>query len=102
MDTQEIIERLEAEWDLTNGFLGRLREGTFEPAGLLRFEQLLGSIQLDQKEPLNPRLVALIWYVPIFMSWQRERVQECGGNAQDYELACNRILIIVEQLLGVP
>lgn len=96
------IQRLEAEWDLSSGFLGRLREGHFDPVGFQRFEQLLGSIRLDQDKPLDRRFVSLTWYIPMFMSWQRERVQALGGNVKELEVATNKIQNRLEDLLGVP
>lgn len=101
-DIQRINELLEAEWDLSEGFLGRLREGHYDPEGFRRFEQLLRSIQLDEEKPLDRRFVALTWYVPTFMSWQRERVEEVSGSIRELDAAITKIHNLLEQLLGVP
>ena len=102
MDAEETIKRLEGEWEQPEGFLGRLREGRFDPAGFERFEQLVKSINHYQDEVINRRLVSLLWYAPTFMSWQRERVAEEGGNIEELDSATTKILNLLEQILGVP
>ena len=95
MDIQQIVGLLEAEWESPGGFLSRLREGVFDQTGFLRFEQLLSSIQLDNEKPFDRRFVALTWYAPIFMSWQRERLQERGGSVDELEMAITRVRILL-------
>ena len=102
MDADESIRLLEAEWELGVGFLGRLREGTFDPVGFERFERLLRSIDRPEGELIDRRLVSLLWYVPTFMSWQDERVEEQGGSIKDLEIARTKSLNLLEEILGVP
>jgi hypothetical protein len=102
MDAAEAIKLLEGQWEQPEGFLGRLREGEFDPAGFERFEQLLKSINRHQDEVINRRLVSLLWYAPTFMSWQRERVDEQGGNIEELDMAINRTHNLLEEILGVP
>ena len=101
-DIQRINQLLEVEWDLSEGFLGRLRGGYYDHTGFLRFEQLLQSIRLDEDKPLDRRFVALTWYVPLFMSWQRERVKEVSGSTKELDAAITKIHNLLEKLLGVP
>jgi len=101
-DIQQINQRLEAEWDLSTGFLGRLREGHYDPTGFLRYEQLLRSIRLDEEKPLDRRFVALTWYVPMFMSWQRKRIQEVTGSTKELAIAITRVENLITELLGAP
>jgi 5,10-methylene-tetrahydrofolate dehydrogenase/methenyl tetrahydrofolate cyclohydrolase len=44
----------------------------------------------------------MLWYMPVFMHWQNEQVQESGIDARVYELAANRIQEQIERILGVP
>lgn len=101
MDVASLISRLENEWDYGVGFFGRLRKGDFDPSGLRR---LLGTVELivPEGESINRRIVSLLWYMPLFMAWQKDRVQEAGGDAAGLERATNEIQSLVEKVLGVP
>lgn len=75
MDTLTAIKALEAEWDPESGFVGRFRNGVFDPKGLDRLEQLLRSIDLGSAKDVNrrpeqagtedaiERIVELLWKV---------------------------------------
>jgi hypothetical protein len=102
MDAAESIRLLEGEWEQPDGFLGRLREGRFDPVGFERFEQLLRSIDRHQGGVINRRLVSLLWYVPTFMSWQRDRVEEQGGSIEELDIAITKTHNLLEEILGAP
>jgi hypothetical protein len=102
MDINLIIARLEKEWEQPDGFLGKLRLGKFDPEALERLLDTLQCVDFKSKDNINRRFVALTWYIPIFMTWQKERVQEQGGNLVDLERATNRVQGILEDILGVP
>jgi hypothetical protein len=53
-------------------------------------------------ESINRRIVSLLWYMPLFMAWQKDRVQEAGGDAAGLERAANEVQSIVERVLGIP
>jgi hypothetical protein len=101
-NTEKTIRALEAEWQIPDGFLGGLREGVFDRTGFLRLEEVLRSAEVDNQGPLDRRFVALTWYIPTFMSWQRERVQRRGGSVDELEMAITKIQNRLEELLGVP
>jgi len=102
MNINHVLCVLEQEWDFEDGFLGRLRCGEFEVAGLHRLLAVLETISLNDSEDINRRLVSLLWYMPLFMEWQKERVQEEGGDRLALENAINQVQTQVERLLGVP
>lgn len=102
MDLLLSILNLEQEWEKPDGFLGRLRIGTFDHDGLERLMQLLQSIDVNDTTTFDRRFVSLLWYIPLFMSWQRERVHEQGGSVKDLNRAINRIQEQLERILGVP
>lgn len=95
------IEALEAEWELETGFFGRLREGRFDSRGYARALDLLHQLE-PPGESLNTRLVSLVWYIPIFMHWQRDRCIAAGADIAEYDQALNRLSGCVEEYLGVP
>jgi hypothetical protein len=102
MDVASLISRLEREWDYSLGFFGRLRHGDFDPSGISRLVEICELITPDGGESINRRLVSLLWYMPIFMVWQRDRVREAGGDVTEFERATNRIQSMVEKVLGAP
>lgn len=94
---------LEAQWSKPDGFLGRARDGNFDEQQAEDFIRQLADIQLSASDPvIDRRLVALIWYIPTFLSWQEERIAEKGGQASAFGQIVNRIHGMVEDILGVP
>jgi hypothetical protein len=97
----KFLDELDTEWD-TDGFLGQLRQGTFVPARASRFLQTLKRIDIPDNAMVPKRALALIWYLPIFLSWQRERVVEKGGNVAEFDSFVTEVHNTLEQVIGVP
>ncbi|NNB89034.1 hypothetical protein HPC50_17985 [Corallococcus exiguus] len=93
-------EELEAAWSDEDGFLVQLRMGNFDSAKADALLTMLKRMDLGGSGPLERRVVSLLWYLPLFMSWQRERVEpkRLIELAKVEALATNE----VERLLGVP
>jgi hypothetical protein len=100
MELEPTIFQLEEEWEKPFGFFGCLREGDFDPDGFKRVENLLKNLNTDMLG--NRRLISLIWYIPLFMNWQKERVFEKGGDISALERSTNILQGILEDVLGVP
>jgi hypothetical protein len=98
--TKDIITELEHEYDQEEGFLGLLRGGHFDSIALDRFLRLLRSIDVPAGSSIDRRLVALLWYVPLFMQWQRRRLD--AAEQQALEEAINKVTSQLERILGVP
>jgi hypothetical protein len=103
-DTRRLISRLEAEFDLDDGFLGRLRQGQFDPTGLDRLLRLLQSIDFGEATELNRRVVALLWMIPTLMLWQLERVTERGGDLEALRHGIDNVeaILMSPSVLGAP
>jgi hypothetical protein len=103
MNYSELIALIEKEWDLDSGFLGMIREGRFDREAHNRCKQALERIRLESKseEYIPRRLVSLVWYIPLFMSWQTERVKSSIDIAE-YHRAANEFQTKVQEILGVP
>jgi hypothetical protein len=102
MNKNEIILELEKEWAVPNGLFYQLRyNGDFDVQKYERFVELLHSIKIEGEE-INRKLVSLLWYLPLFMTWQKERVIENGGNIKKLESAIDEVISILEEKLGVP
>jgi hypothetical protein len=102
MDWADIISGIELEWEPDRGFFWKLRQGVF---GRTDFDRTLGKLASvpSMAEPNLPsRLVSVIWYIPIFMRWQADRVHERGVDPKEYVTATNLMTAEVERILGVP
>ncbi|WP_188816351.1 hypothetical protein [Hymenobacter cavernae] len=95
------LDKLEAAWELETGFLGRLREGIFDPVLYGDFVTTLMSIQLDEHELLSQRFVTLLWFICPFMERQTERVAETI-DVEEYALKRENIERQLERILGLP
>ena len=102
MTLDDLLDRLDSEWE-DDGFLGRLRQGDFDPGGSERLLSLLRAIPEGGEEPtISRRLVALTWFIPQFMTWQRERVAEVGGDVAALDSGINKVQELMFGFLGVP
>jgi hypothetical protein len=102
MKIESLITQLEKEWELSSGFLGNLRTGTFDPDGLARLIEILQSVNLEDATTLERRFVSLTWYIPLFMDWQRQRLREKGTDTSGLDSGINQIQSLLESILGVP
>jgi len=102
MNDEVIVSILEQEWDFDSGFFGNLRRGTFDAQMLKRLISILEDISLQKDSHLSRRTVSLLWYMPLFMGWQRESIKESGGSLEDFDKATNLVQSFIERILGVP
>ncbi len=102
MDFQTVIKELERAWDLNDGFLGGLREGVYRHDELERLVNTLRSIELTDPENIDKRLVSLTWFIPIFLTWQKERLTSQNIDVSRIDQAINRIEEVLEKILGTP
>ena len=102
MSYENEIALLEAEWSPEDGFFWQIREGRFIVAELHRALQTISAISIADDAKLPIRLVSLLWYIPLFMQWQIERIRQNGGDLAVYEQAITMMTNEIERLLGVP
>lgn len=100
MDLSRAIQHLEDAWSEENGVLFRLRMGYFDAVSGDDLLQMLRGINVDEDEHLPRRAVSLLWYMPGFVRWQRERVEPQDRTKLDRleTLITNEL----ERILGVP
>lgn len=103
-DASVLVNRLEAEYDLDHGFLGRLRQGEFDPTGLSRLLHLLQSIDFGEAAFIDRRAVALLWMIPTLMTWQLKRVAEQKGDIERLRRAIDQVqtILAAPAVLGMP
>ncbi len=99
-ETKKLITELEREYDQDEGFLGLLRNGHFNSIARDRFVRLLQSIDIGTGGSVDRRVVALLWYVPLFMQWQERRLD--ADEREALQSAANRVTSELERILGVP
>ncbi|MCX5747315.1 MAG: hypothetical protein NT062_33020 [Proteobacteria bacterium] len=102
MTDPQVIETLEAEWSPDGGFFWELREGRFAASGFERALAKLRAITIEEEAVLPRRLVSLLWYIPLFMQWQVERMREGNGDLTAYTHAATLMENEIARLLGVP
>jgi hypothetical protein len=102
MEAERIVAELEYEWGPEDGFFWRIRQGEFAESDYKRALSRLVAIPVFSTETVPRRLVSLLWYIPLFMSWQVERVRENGGDEARFADASRKMSNEVERVLGVP
>jgi hypothetical protein len=102
MSYQNEIRAVESEWSPEIGFFWCIRQGQFTAPNFERALAKLSAISIAADAEVPRRLISLLWYIPLFMRWQIERIQENGGDVAAYMKAITVITNEVERLLGVP
>lgn len=102
MNYQEVITTIEFEWEPDKGFFWHIRQGLFSDVEFSRALKKISSISVPDDALIPKRLVSLLWYIPSFMHWQVERVEEAGGDMSAYIKAITAISNEIERVLGVP
>jgi len=100
-NADQLIARLEAAWDI-DGFLDHVRNGDFVPDEGEQFLAILRDIKISETDLVPKRLVSLLWFVPIFLMWQVDRIAENGGDGVAYERFMNDVHGVLEDRLGIP
>ncbi len=98
---REIVEKLEHEYDLAEGFLGLLRSGTFDPEGKERLLSILASLELGDG-PIEQDLVRHLWFLPVFTQYQKERFEFDGGDSDAVDSTLTEVVNILIDVVGVP
>ncbi|MBX5893038.1 hypothetical protein ISE53_10290 [Pseudomonas aeruginosa] len=101
MDAGKVIEELEVEWDI-EGFFDQVRNGVFDATRAHHVMGLLREIDVYDSQVLPRRLVSLLWYMPVFLGWQLQRVEEKGGEIASFEQFIVDVQNILEEVLGTP
>lgn len=102
MSYENAIVELESEWSPDNGFFWRIRQGQFVSSDFTRALKKISAISIVENAEVPRRLVSLLWYVPLFMHWQEDRVREAGSDPKAYARAITSMSNEIERLLGVP
>jgi len=99
---EDYIPGIEAEWEPETGFFWRTRQGDFRREDFERTLAKLVAVPSMTEQSVPAQFVSVVWYIPIFMEWQRNRVRECGVNPDEYERGTVRLTNEVQRILGLP
>jgi hypothetical protein len=102
MTIEVSISAIEEEWEPETGFFWRTRQGDFRKEDFERTLGKLAAVPSVTEQLVPARFVSVVWYIPIFMEWQRDRVRECGVDPTEFERATIKLTNEVERILGVP
>jgi hypothetical protein len=102
MPIEQAIAGIESEWEAEAGFFWKIRQGAFTRSDCDRALAKIAALPSASGQPMPLRLVSVLWYIPLFMHWQLERVRERGGKTSEYMTAMNELTAEVERILGVP
>jgi len=102
MNFENAVAELGSFWEPDDGVFWQLRQGNFIEPEMKRFVAWLGRFEVEDDAALPRRLVSLLWYAPLFMQWQIERVREAGGDVPAYSTAIMEVSNELERILGVP
>ena len=108
IDLKEITEKLQAEWDdFPNGFFSKVHDGIMDQE---RYEYVVSLLEQAKEfvfahsgDSLDKSFVKVIWYMPHFLDWQADHIEQMGGRIDVYKGQwCAVIENIVSEILGVP
>ena len=102
MDTQQTISQLQREWQRPAGFLGGLKPGHFDPEGLQRLVTILDSIAVENECLMDRKLVSLLWFIPIYLEWQKPHFLGQDEDVQKIQEAINSVMPRLYEILGIP
>lgn len=103
MNIDKLVESLGAEWDIEEGSLYLIRNGKFDSAIADHLLAVLDDVTLDDPECLPRRVVSLLWFIPVFLYWNAERVEDVSGiSHSEYESFIIKVSERLMKLLGVP
>lgn len=100
MRLDDSIADLERAWSDEQGFLFELRMGLFSSEKAESFLSMIQLIESDDAELVSRRAVSLLWYLPLFLGWQVERVDP--KNRAELEKVITSVENHLSILLGVP
>jgi len=96
-----MTEFLEIAWD-EGGLFALIRAGRFDANEGIKFLRALETIDIDDNAFLPKRFVSLLWYLPNFLEWQRERIGAANENLVSYEHFITETRNWLEKILGTP
>lgn len=97
---KEFIFVLGKSWE--SGFFFEIRSGIFR---IDEYEKVLMALKGISAHPMNSmekELITLIWIIPTFVTWQKDRLLSNGMDDELYTAIYNSLYNECENILGIP
>ena len=101
MNAVEFVDWMDLQW-AEGGILSEARDGIFREEDGRTFVERLASVDIADGSLVPKRLLSVLWMLPIFLHWQRDRVAEFSGNLKLYDQFCSRVTNVLGNVVGVP
>jgi hypothetical protein len=100
MEISKAISLLEKEWE--DGFFYKLRSGSVCEADYHRCLEILSSVELTGQSHVETRFVSLVWIIPSFINWQKDRLIESGVPEASIDALIEEFENRMELIFGMP
>lgn len=101
-----LFSKISESWDEPNGFFYKIRDQNVDFIQGNEIVQILKKIEFADDELIEKYKIKLLWYIPIYMEWQYERLKDFqSGNKKvldNYLLLQASMLNEIERILDVP
>ena len=103
MNADQLVVFLETQW-ADGELFDRLRVGVFsqQQAGVFLECLRTAHLPLNEDGVVPVRLLSIAWFIPLFLTWQKERVAEASGAVDDYARFLDEVFNILTDVLGAP
>ena len=95
----DLILVLEKAW--SEGFFYELRSGNINENELEQLKQHFDSFSFNDHD-INKEFVSLLWIIPTFITWQKERLLKSGYSEEIINEVYNYFYNKCEDILGIP
>lgn len=102
MTIDELVAKINDEYDLDHGFIGIARAGRLDEPALARLLTLLHECPGVGDGQIDGRLVRLLWLMPWVVEWQVQRLEGEGKPVDGLRRAGDAIFKELERIFGVP
>jgi len=94
---------LEKAWD--SGFFYNIRYGIFNETQYSELRNMFDESKISigaSDGNIDAQMVSLIWFIPLFIEWQRERLTQNGLSKDKIDEVINYFYNECEKILGLP
>jgi len=93
------IKIIEESWD-EEGFFYKLRYRIFDRELFNRVCTAISKLSFSETDIIERDLIRLLWFIPVFMTRQRDYVENI--DQKEYDSLCEKIIDIIAGVLGYP
>lgn len=104
MKTEELLQILKEAWDIESGFFFLLRSRKFDEKKGDIVLAALKKYKLENENLINKELITLIWYIPLFLEYQKQNLVEVFTEElyDKLSLLSDKMEGEVERILDTP